>query len=168
MRSGQALAPVPARPDAKDATGRGAKNGERMPDNVNGGTRVDLVYEINAPVHPEDVNALNAAVGFRKRAPERVAGALAGCTAYVTVRDGGRLVGIGRLLSDGYLFGYINNMAVHPDYQGRGIGRRILEMLMEQARDLEQVFLYTDTADEFYLRYGFERSEKRLYVYRRH
>ena len=124
----------------------------------------ELLYERNGPVQPDEVNALNASVGFRVRAPEKVAGALAGCTAYVTVRDGDRLVGIGRFLSDGHLIGYINNMVVHPEYQGRGVGRRILEMLMREGHDLEMVFLYTNTADEFYRRHGFQLSEKRLYV----
>jgi N-acetylglutamate synthase-like GNAT family acetyltransferase len=112
------------------------------------------------------VNALYAAVGWPTRPLAVVAGSMAGSTAYVTVRDGDRLVGTGRLLSDGHVLGYINSMVIHPDYQGRGIGSRILEMLTEQARGLEMLFLYTDSADAFYQRHGFERSEKRLYVKR--
>ncbi|MBI3946620.1 MAG: GNAT family N-acetyltransferase [Armatimonadetes bacterium] len=123
-------------------------------------------YELNGPFDPEEVNRIHDAVGFSVRAPEVVAGALNGSGAYVMARDGDRLVGMGRLLSDGYLFGYINNMVVDPAYQGRGVGTRILEMLLEEARDLEMVFLYTNTADDFYRRHGFEPSEKRLYARR--
>ncbi len=126
-----------------------------------------ICYEVNGAIAPEEVNALFGLVGFRVRPAEVVAGSLAHSTAYVTARDGERLVGIGRLLSDRHVLGYINGMVVHPEYQGHGIGRRILELLMEEARDLEMLFLYTDTADDFYRRHGFEPSEKRLYVHRR-
>ena len=37
---------------------------------------------------------------------------------------------------------------------------------MRAVGDVNSVYLYTDTADAFYLSNGFELSEKRLYVLR--
>lgn len=88
-------------------------------------------------------------------------------TAYVTARDSGRLVGFGRLLSDGAVIAYINNMAVSPEYQQQGIGKAMLDRLIEAAGKVKSIFLYSDTADLFYLNNGFQISEKRLYVRRR-
>ena len=58
-------------------------------------------------------------------------------------------------------------MAVSPQYQQQGIGQAILDRLVETAGNVKSIFLYSDTADQFYLDNGFERSEKRLYVRRR-
>jgi GNAT superfamily N-acetyltransferase len=45
--------------------------------------------------------------------------------------SGKRLVGVVRILSDGYFFGTIPEILVDPEYQGRGIGRRLMEMAWE-------------------------------------
>jgi ribosomal protein S18 acetylase RimI-like enzyme len=89
-----------------------------------------------------------------------------GSTVYITARHSGNLVGFGRMLSDGAVIAYINDMAVHPQYQRQGIGQRILELLMGAVGDVSSIYLYTNTADSLYIRNGFQPSEKRLYVYR--
>lgn len=52
-------------------------------------------------------------------------------TMNVTAYDGDRLVGCLRILTDGYYFGTITEMLVLPDYQGRGIGSRLLALAKE-------------------------------------
>lgn len=47
----------------------------------------------------------------------------------VTVRDGKRLVGMGRIIGDGGCFVQVTDIGVHPDYQRRGIGREIVQRL---------------------------------------
>ena len=47
-------------------------------------------------------------------------------TMNITAWDGEKLVGCLRVLSDGYYFGTITEMLVLPEYQGRGIGSRLL------------------------------------------
>lgn len=47
-------------------------------------------------------------------------------TMNITAWDGGKLVGCLRVLSDGYYFGTITEMLVLPEYQGQGIGSRLL------------------------------------------
>lgn len=68
-------------------------------------------------------------------------------------RDGAA-VGTGRLLPDGH----IGRMAVLPGWRGCGVGTAMLEVLLEQARDLglPQVVLHAQThALPFYARLGF-------------
>jgi N-acetylglutamate synthase-like GNAT family acetyltransferase len=45
---------------------------------------------------------------------------------------------------------------VHPDYQGHGVGRRIVQAALAhpQLQDVEAVFLFTGVAS-FYQRFGF-------------
>ena len=66
----------------------------------------------------------------------------------------GRPVGTGRLLPDGH----IGRMAVLRDSRGQGIGGRVLEALIERARQrgMRCVALNAQThAAPFYARYGF-------------
>jgi N-acetylglutamate synthase-like GNAT family acetyltransferase len=115
---------------------------------------------------PDELGDLLGAVGMSVYTQEKLAGVISGSSAYVTVRDAGKLIGFGRLLSDGATLAYINNMAVAPSYQRQGIGKMILNKLIEIAGEVNSIFLYTNTADSFYMRHGFQPSEKRLYILR--
>lgn len=126
----------------------------------------DLAYVLDGPLEPGELRALLLSAGMNAAPEDKLRGMLAGSSAYVTVREGASLVGFGRLLSDGHCIGYLNFMAVDPGHQSRGIGARILDLLVQAAGNLPSLYLYTDTADAFYLRHGFTRSEKRLYVRR--
>jgi ribosomal protein S18 acetylase RimI-like enzyme len=125
-------------------------------------------YTLNGHYQPEEIRSLFQAVGFTIRPLSQLAGAISGSTAYITARDGDKLIGFGRLMTDDHDLAYINYMAVDPDYQRKGIGRSILHKLVEASGGAERVLLYTNTADAFYGRYGFIPSEKRLYVYYKH
>jgi ribosomal protein S18 acetylase RimI-like enzyme len=74
------------------------------------------------------------------------------------VRDGGRLVGVGRALADGADCSYICDIAVHPSHQGTGLGKAIVGKLLEQSRGHKKILLYAAPGKEpFYRRFGFER-----------
>lgn len=47
---------------------------------------------------------------------------------HVTARENSKLIGMGRVVGDGALFFYIQDLVVDPDYQRKGIG----DLLMEQ------------------------------------
>ncbi len=49
--------------------------------------------------------------------------------------DGERLVGFGRLVSDGIVHAMIYDLIVLPEYQAQGIGGKILERLIEKCRE---------------------------------
>jgi predicted GNAT family N-acyltransferase len=67
--------------------------------------------------------------------------------------DGGA-IGTGRLLVDGH----IGRMAVLADWRGKGVGRALLERLLEEAadRNMRHLALHAQTqASGFYRRFGF-------------
>ena len=57
-------------------------------------------------------------------------------TLNITARDGGRLAGCLRILTDGYFFGTITELLVLPEYQGRGVGSALLRLAREHAPTL--------------------------------
>ena len=85
--------------------------------------------------------------------------ALVGSHSLVSAWDGDRLVGLGNAITDGHLVVYYPHMLVHPDYQGRGIGRAILERLQARYPGFHQQMLIAEPgAAAFYERCGFKRA----------
>ena len=69
------------------------------------------------------------------------------------------LIGCGRVISDGYLHAFITEMIIHPSYQRQGIGKVILNKLLQKCdnagiRDI-QLFCAKGKKD-FYINNGFE------------
>jgi GNAT superfamily N-acetyltransferase len=72
------------------------------------------------------------------------------------VRDGGRLVASGRVLSDGLDCAYLCDVAVLPSHQGTGLGREVVQRLVESSRGHRKIILYSVPGKEgFYKKLGF-------------
>jgi ribosomal protein S18 acetylase RimI-like enzyme len=69
-------------------------------------------------------------------------------------RDGGRLVGMARLLSDGVCNAYLVDVWTASAHRRRGIASAMVEHLLEQVPG-EHVGLQTDDAQRFYQALGF-------------
>ena len=53
----------------------------------------------------------------------------------------------------------IRSMAIHPDYQKRGLGRRLADFLTEEAKQLRIKSIFTFTlSEDFFARLGFTRK----------
>lgn len=69
-----------------------------------------------------------------------------------------KLVGFGRLVSDGLLHAMIYELIVLPGYQGQGIGGKILEKLVERCKEfgVRDIQLFCAAGKrEFYEKRGF-------------
>lgn len=68
----------------------------------------------------------------------------------------GRLIGSGALQLVDPDLAEVRTLALHPDWRGRGLGRRLVEALLDEARHLElpRVFCLTRQV-EFFARLGF-------------
>lgn len=82
----------------------------------------------------------------------------------VVVEQNGKAVGMGRIVGDGQIYFYIQDVAVDPDHQGQGVGRRMMESLMgylrENAPDKAFVGLFASHGKEaFYRQYGLNDHE---------
>ena len=74
------------------------------------------------------------------------------------VYDEGKLIGAGRALADGIDCSYLCDIAVHPEYQGRGIGKDIVLRLRDLSKGHRKIILYAAPGKEpFYLKLGFKR-----------
>lgn len=92
------------------------------------------------------------------RSADYYASALTGSWCTRSVYDGARLVGFGRVISDGRLHAFITEMIVHPDFQRRGIGARLLAALLEACHEagITDIQLFSaHSKSAFYTRHGF-------------
>ena len=120
------------------------------------------IISLSDSVVQEEVIALYKANDWSSaEKPVQLMAALRNSHALVTARIHAKLVGIGNAISDEHLVVYFPHMLVHPAYQGRGIGRQMMETLLSQYKDFDQLVLVADgRACDFYRQLGFERAGK--------
>lgn len=100
--------------------------------------------------------------------PDKLYKALMNSDSLVSAWEGERLVGLGNAISDGYLVVYYAHLLVHPSYQGKGVGRMIVEEMQKIYHDFHQQVLVADGgAVDFYKKCGFVRAGKTepLWIY---
>ena len=91
---------------------------------------------------------------------EDLAIAIANSDPAISVWDGSRMIGFARATSDGIYRATIWDVVIHPDYQGAGIGRKLVETVLSHPKlsRVERVYLTTTYQQRFYERIGFEEN----------
>ena len=76
--------------------------------------------------------------------PDGLVAAVRNSTFVVSARDGHRLVGLARVVSDDVSIMYVQDLLVEPRYQRKGIGRSLLERCLVRFSHVRQRVLFTD------------------------
>lgn len=110
-----------------------------------------------------DILPLYESVGWRTYTarPAMVEAAYKGSRKVLAAWEGERLVGIIRAVGDGHSILYIQDIIVLPEFQRRGIGRRLITAMDEAFPAVYQKVLLTDDRPEtvgFYKSCGFTPS----------
>lgn len=93
--------------------------------------------------------------------PDQLLAALRNSHSLVTARLDGQLIGIGNAISDGHLVVYFPHMLVHPNHQGQGVGRQMMQAMQKKYAGFHQQMLTADgDAIDFYKSLGFSRAGK--------
>lgn len=58
------------------------------------------------------------------------------------------LIALARVVGDGYTIIYIQDILVLQAYQRKGIGSKLLEMILKKYKDVRQIILLTDDTDK--------------------
>lgn len=120
-------------------------------------------YLFGAVPAADDVRALYDSVEWSaySRDMDTLMGGLQGSAAVVTAFEGGRLVGLARVVSDGHTIAYLQDILVDPEFQRRGIASELLRRIFEPFGHVRQHVLITDTEEHqrsFYESHGFRES----------
>ncbi|MFB2980990.1 GNAT family N-acetyltransferase [Microseira sp. BLCC-F43] len=94
----------------------------------------------------------------QNRTQEDLEIAIANSDPAISVWDGDRLIGFSRATSDCVYRATIWDVVIHPDYRGLGLGRKMIETLLNHPRvcRVERVYLMTTYQQGFYTRLGFQ------------
>ena len=97
----------------------------------------------------------------QQRSTEDLRRMLRGSPVVVSLWRGKRLVGFGRASSDGIHRAVLWDIVVAGDLQGRGLGRRVVEALLDspRLRNVERIYLMTTNSAGFYRQLGFISAE---------
>ncbi|GAA0126415.1 hypothetical protein UT300019_23180 [Clostridium sp. CTA-19] len=119
--------------------------------------------ERNAKIDVNELNNLLKTMGWGLSSAQKLDESLKLSWGWITVRnDSNRLIGFVQILSDGIKHAYILRLLVHKDYQGKGIGTKIMGNLMEflEKNNLSPVLLTKPSEEKFYSKFGLSRSNK--------
>lgn len=105
---------------------------------------------------------LRRKVSWKPLTDEQAEKAIENSLLTVVAYDQDKPVGMGRIVGDGAVICYIQDLIVIPEYQGQGVGQMIMESLIDYARELK----FSDTElmldlmcakgrESFYKKYGF-------------
>ena len=109
----------------------------------------------------DDVLHLYQAVGWTNYTNQlqMLAQALTHSLAIYLARDGEKIVGLVRLIGDGFSSVFVQDLIVLPSYQRQGIGSTLMKQALADYKDAYQVQLATDESEKtlgFYRSLGFE------------
>jgi ribosomal protein S18 acetylase RimI-like enzyme len=99
------------------------------------------------------------AVGMTSHAPDQHRRAFEASHTTVFVYDAERLIGFGRAISDGIYQAAVYDCAVLPEYQGRGIGRLIMENILTRLAHCNLILYASPGKEGFYQKLGFRRMK---------
>ncbi len=128
-----------------------------------------IEYKVNEPVNAADVIELyrDAALPRPIDDADRIARMLAGSNLIVTAREGEKLVGISRAITDGAWSCYLADLAVATSHQKAGVGRKLIELTKQAAGEESMVLLLSvPTAMEYYPKVGMERLDNAFVIWR--
>lgn len=121
------------------------------------GKDVSSVYYDEAGVYTASFIPLAQRVRPMQYEPPKVRAALAR-TTNIGAWDGARLVGVVRVLSDGYTFTAVADILVDPEYQHAGIGRALMQRALAVAPDARLLIDAQPDCVRFFERIGCDRG----------
>jgi len=134
---------------------------------------IQMAYPIVTPnttmvktnvIYPDLFLELYQSVGWEAPDLDQITTALEHSYATFCAYDGDWAVGMARLLGDGAMSFYIKDFAVRPEYQGKGVGRLLMNAMEEYIRSqlpdgwaVSLELISSKGREPFYEKFGFEQ-----------
>lgn len=94
---------------------------------------MNITYKQNAII-PEMFTHMRELAGWGTASILKAETALKNTPLSIAAFDNDTVVGIGRIIGDGALIWYIQDVVVVPEYRGKGIGSSIIKLLIDYAK----------------------------------
>ncbi|MGI0072230.1 MAG: GNAT family N-acetyltransferase [Nitrosotalea sp.] len=122
--------------------------------------KMNVSYVINHDVKPAELATLFENSGIsRPKDISRLSKMITNANLIIAARENRKLVGVLRALTDFSYSCYVSDLAVDRKYQGKGIGKELLQIARETlGNEVMILLLSSPEADSFYPHYGFEKA----------
>ena len=121
-----------------------------------------VTVKINAPILPDSLEELCSQVGWSSRPLDRVKQSLANSFCHVSAwhstNEQQQLIGFARAISDAAFHAVLLDVLVHPHFQNKGVGKKVVRALIEQlqqAKVKDITLLASPHVFDFYHKLGF-------------
>jgi ribosomal protein S18 acetylase RimI-like enzyme len=85
----------------------------------------------------------------------------------VFVYNAGTLIGFGRAISDGAYQAAIYDCAVIPGFQGKGIGKTIMQNILRRVSQFNIILYASPGKEGFYQKYGFRKMKTGMALFKK-
>lgn len=122
---------------------------------------MNIRYDINPPLRVEEYIAVLESSGLAARRPvaevDRMRRMLEHSQVVATARDGERIVGVARAITDYAYCCYLADLAVDEAYQRQGIGVELMAQIQRHLGDeVMMLLLAAPAAKDYYAHVGFD------------
>lgn len=121
-----------------------------------------VIYCVGKCLNESELRQLFESVGWLSAIyANRMVKALRNAGLVVSAWKNNKLIGLTEVLDDGELIAYVHYLLVNPEYQGQGIGGRLLEIVREKYRNYLYISVISEHKDTvaFYEKSNFTKSE---------
>ncbi len=116
-----------------------------------------MIYRINEEVKPEKMVSLREAVGWNRMENE-LRNPLMTSYIHIAAYEEDELIGYIDSISNGVTDAYIQDLMVHPKYQGKGIGTELMNQIIACIKE-KHIYMVSIIFEEelksFYEEFGF-------------
>ena len=97
-----------------------------------------------------------------ERSTNNIRKMLANSSGVVSIWDNLKLIGFGRVTTDSIYRAVIWDVVVDKKYQGSGIGKIVIEEILnlKKLQNIDKIYLMTTNQTEFYIQMGFKMEKK--------
>lgn len=116
-----------------------------------------MIYQYNEAVSAKDLSDLRESVGWN-RMEDEYSNPLMISFYHIAVYEDDKMVGYIDSVSNGVTDAYIQDLMVHPDYQGKGLGTELMNQMITYLKE-NRIYIISVVFEEslkpFYDRFGF-------------
>mgnify|MGYP004540674807 CR=1 FL=1 len=128
--------------------------------------------EFKDSISTKEFCRLRQSVGFQKLTDEQAKRVLENTSIIINVVHKSKSIGIVRILTDMVTDAYITDVIIDPDFQGIGLGKKMLDKALEDLKEHSvsnvklACSLYANQGKElFYEKFGFQKLPNGKYGY---
>ncbi|SFV30339.1 GNAT family N-acetyltransferase [Thermoflavifilum thermophilum] len=131
---------------------------------------MDIQYAVNQIPVVEEIIDVYVSSGIRRPVEDlqRISKMYRYANLVITARHGGQLVGVARSLTDFCYSCYLSDLAVRKEYQRQGIGKKLIELTLQEIGEQSMLLLLAaPEAMDYYPHLGFMRVENGFLIPRK-